>query len=249
MKNKIILSAFLAATIGFTSCNKDEMGTNGPSTMGVKIEAVNKSYSLPVTSDTKSAVATGAAVTWDTVQLVVSQIKFEAELKSIVTHHDSIEIEYKWKGPKLLNLLDDQMVLGNFLLQPGFYDEIELKVSGNRDDAGKKPVFYMVGKYTNDENTQIPVAVKVFNDVQFKTEKDSVTVTEESMDITSYIQIYLDELMAGIDPAMLDDAKLTDGVIIISSDNNREIYFTVLRNLVKNHKCYYEHKFKNKYKK
>ncbi len=249
MKRNLVTAVILAVTIVFTACRKDDLGTTGPSSLGVKIEALNKSYSLPVSDDLKSAEATNATITWDTVQMLVSQVKFEAELKSIVTHHDSIEIEYKWTGPKLLNLMDDQMVLGNFLLQPGFYDEIELKVSVNREDAGKKPVFYMVGKYTNDENTQIPVAVKVFNDVQFKTEKDSVTVTEESIDITSYIQIYLDELMAGIDPAMLDDAKLTDGVIIISSDNNREIYFTVLRNLVKNHKCYYEHKFKNKYKK
>ena len=95
------------------------------------------------------------------------------------------------------------------------------------------------------QNIQSPEAL---SDLQFKTERDSVSVTEESIDITSYIQIYLDELMAGIDPAMLDNARLTDGVIIISSESNRDIFFTIMKNLVKNHKCYYEHKFKNKYK-
>lgn len=248
MKSKIILSALLAATIGFTSCNKDDLGTNGPSTMGVKFEAVNKSYSLPVSGDTKSAVATSATVTWDTVQLVVSQIKFEAELKSLTTHEDSIEIEYKWNGPQMVNLFEENLVLGNFMLQPGFYDEIELKVTGDADDAGNKPVFFMAGKYTNSANTVIPVKIKVYNDVQFKTEKDSVTVTEESVDITSYIQVYLDELMMGIDPEMLDDAQLTNGEIVISSDSNRILYFKIMSNLVKNHRCYFEHKGKDKHK-
>lgn len=248
MKTNFVITAFLSAAILFTACQKDDMGTTGPSSFGVKFEALNKSYTLPVSDGTKSVAVTNAAITWDTVQLVVSQIKFEAELKSLVTHHDSIEIEYKWTGPKLVNLLDDQLLLGNFILQPGFYDEIELKVYGDSKDAGKKPVFYMYGNYTNAENSKIPVAIKVNNNVQFKTEKDSVTVTEESIDITSYIQIYLDQLMAGIDPEMLDDARLTNGVIVISPDNNRTIYFAILGNLVKNHKCYFEHKGKGKNK-
>jgi hypothetical protein len=250
MKSKIGLAVILAATIGFTACQKDDLGTNGPSALGVKFEALNKSFSLPVTNGTKSATVTGESITWDTVQLVVSQIKFEAELKSLTTHRDSIEIEYKWSGPMVVNLLDDQLVLGNFILQPGFYDEIELKVYGNKEDAGKKPVFYMYGNYTNAQNSTIPVAVKVYNDVQFKTEKDSVTVTEESVDITSYIQLYLDKLMTGIDPVALDNAQLTNGVIVISADSNRTIYYAMMHNLVKNHHCYYEQKGKgNKNKK
>lgn len=247
MKNKIVFAVFFAATIGFTACQKDDLGTKGPSELGVKIEALNKSYSLPVTDDTKSAAVTSESITWDTVQLVISQIKFEAELKSLITHRDSIEIEYKWSGPMVANLLDSSLVLGSFMLQPGFYDEIELKVYGDNEDAGEKPVFYMYGNYTNAQNSIIPVAVKVYKDVQFKTEKDSVTVTEESVDITSYIQLYLDKLMTGIDPAALDNAELTNGVIVISADSNRMIYYAMLQNLVKNHHCYFEHKGEGNY--
>ncbi len=248
MKKNLVMTVILAAAIGFTACQKDDMGTTGPSSMGVKIEAVNKSYSLPVSGNLKSAEATNASVTWDTVRMVVSQIKFEAQLKSLVTHRDSIEINYKWTGPQVVNLFDDKIELGNFMLQPGFYDEIELKVYGNRNDAGKNPVFFMYGTFTSKQNSKIPVAIKVYNDVQFKTEKDSVTVTGESIDFTSYIQIYLDELMAGIDPVKLDNARLSDGVIVISPDSNRDLYYTIFGNLVKNHHCYFWHKGKDKNK-
>jgi hypothetical protein len=251
MKRETVFTVFLALlTLGFFGCQKDDLSNSGPSTLGVKFETLNKSFSLPVnTSGTKSAPATAASITWDTVQLVVSNIKFEAELKSLVTHHDSIEISYKWTGPQVVNLLDSNLTLGNFILQPGFYDEIELKVQGLKQDASKNPVFYMYGDYTNNNNSVIPVAIKVYEDVLFKTEKDSVTVTEESVDISSYIQLYLDQLMADIDPSALDNAQLTDGVIVISADSNREIYLTIMRNLVKDHHCYYKHKDEKKKKK
>jgi hypothetical protein len=102
----------------------------------------------------------------------------------------------------------------------------------------------MYGNYTNALNSKIPVAVKVYNDVELKTEIDSVTVTEESIDITSYIQLYLDKLMMGINPVALDNAQLTNGVIVISAESNRAIYNTMFYNLVKNHHCYYEHNWK-----
>jgi hypothetical protein len=248
MKRKNGFTAFLVlATLVFMGCKKDDLGKTGPSTLGVKFEALNKSYSLPVVpGGTKSAAVDPSSVIWDTVQLVVSKIKFEAELKSLVTHRDSIEISYKWSGPQVVNLLDDKIILGNFILQPGFYDEIEIKVNGSKEDANKKPVFFMYGHYTSASNAILPVAIKVYEDVQFKTEKDSIEVTEESIDVTSYIQLYLDQLMAGIEPSALDNATLTNGVIVISADSNREIYRAVMRNLVKDHQCYYEHKGKKK---
>jgi hypothetical protein len=246
MKSRILIAIIFAVSIGFTACQKDDLGVKGPSSLDVKIEAINKSYNLPVSDGTKSVAITNASVAWDSVQLVVSQIKFEAALKSLVTHRDSIEIEYKWTGPTVANLLNSKVVLGNFMLQPGYYDEIELKVYGNKKDAGNKPVFYMAGHYTSTQNSKIPIVVHVYNDIQFKTEKDSVTVTEESVDITSYIQLYLDKLMVDIDPVMLDNAKLTDGVIVISDDSNRQIYYTMVYNLIKNHYCYYKSKHKGK---
>lgn len=243
MKREIVFTVFLAlVTLGFFGCQKDDMGITGPSTLGVKIEALNKSYSLPVTSSAnKSALAGTTSVEWDSAHLIVSNIKFEAELKSLITHRDSIEISFKWTGPQKANLLKPDIAFGNFILQPGFYDEIEITVKGEKQDAKDIPVFYLHGMFTGSTAT-LPIEVMVNEDVTFKTEKDSVEITEESIDITSYIQLYLDELMAKIDPADLDNSKLTDGVIVISKDSNRDIYYTIFNNLAKDRHCYYEHK-------
>ena len=107
----------------------------------------------------------------------------------------------------------------------------------------------MHGMYTGSTAT-LPVEIIVNQDVTFKTEKDSVEITEESIDVTAYIQLYLDELMEKIDPSDLDNSTLTEGVIVISAKSNRDIYYKIFQNLSKDRQCYYEYKGKKKkYKK
>jgi hypothetical protein len=237
----------IALTVGFIACKKDSSNNSGPisdnSTLGIQIQALNKSFSLPLNSSgNKSTSSNTATITWDTARMVVSRLKYEAELKSVVSHHDSIKIEYEWNGPQEVNLFDTNISLGNFVLQPGYYDEIEIMVNGFKQDAGASPVFYLHGLYTKDDSTSLPIMLKVNENVMFKTEKDSVEVTSSDNAIfTSIIQLYLDQLMADIQLSALDNAELTNGAIVISADTNAELYRIIMRNLSKNHHCNHGH--------
>jgi len=239
MKMKIIIPALLITlAAGFTACQKDSNSTSGNSSLEFQVLALNKSYSLPVSATgTKSASVSSASLTWDTAQMLISRVKYEAELKNSVTHHDSVKISYEWNGPQIVNLLDPTTILGSYTLTPGFYDEIELNVVGLKKDAGNKPVFYLTGSYTNSMSTMVPILFKVYEDVMFKTEKDSVEVTADNSVFTSTIQLYLDQLLVGVDPTVLDNATLTDGAIIISAESNFELYRIIMRNLHKDHHC------------
>ena len=238
-RKKLALAATALAII-FTACQKDNLSTNNEdSELGVQFKAHNASFALPVTS-TKSAAVSMDSITWDTAQMTVSNIKFEAKLKSLTTGRDSIEVEYKWHGPEMVNLLDSNFILGNFVLSPGIYDEIELKVNGEKEDAGDEPVFYLAGTYTNNTGTW-PIAVEVWEDLSFKTEKEDVEINEDGVDVTSEIQLYLDELMLNVDPEDLDNAQLTDGVILISSEVNHPVYETIFGNLKRNCEASYKH--------
>lgn len=244
-RERVLTFVLVALTFGFFACQKDQNNSStGNSNLGIKLQALNKSFTMPVAPiGTKSASLATSALAWDTAHMVVSGINYEAKLKSLITHHDSIEISYKWKGPQEINLLDTTITLGNFILTPGFYDEIELRVDGSKQAAGSKPVFYLHGVYTKADVTTIPVRVIVNENISFKTEKDSVTVTAaDNTDFASVIQIYLDQLMANIQPASLDNATLTNGILVISADKNRQLYLIMLKNLIKNHHNRHFHK-------
>lgn len=234
-------------SIGLWSCQDTDFENTGDSNLSVQIEALNESFSLPVDgSMLKSALIDSMYMQWDSVHLMISHIKFEAELKSQLTHHDSIEIEYKWSGLQFADLLNPDLTFGNFVLQPGFYDEIEITVRGEEADAQEMPVFYMGGTFYGSTAT-LPVEVKIDDDVMFKTEKDSVEVGIESVDITSYIQLSLSKLMEDIDPNDLNNATLTDGGIEISKYSNREIYYIIRKNLGKKHYSFHEHRHWDKH--
>ncbi|NOU47504.1 MAG: hypothetical protein HOO86_10635 [Bacteroidales bacterium] len=235
----------IALALGFSSCQKDNASISATdnTTAGIKLQALHKSFPLPVNnSRDKSTSAVTASLLWDTARMIVSSVKFEAELKSVLTHHDSIEIEYKWNGPLEVDLFDSTIALGNLLLQPGFYDEIEIKVVGSKEDAGNSSVFYLHGFYTGIDSTTLPVMVIVNESVMFKTERDSVEITASDISIfSSTIELYLDQLMADVQPSALDDATLTDGMIVISEDSNTELYALIMQNLRKDHHCEHGH--------
>lgn len=249
-RERLLFIAFIALAVGFVGCQKNNLSTtpSGPSTLGIKIQALNKSYSLPVNSQLKSLAVASSSITWDTAHMVVSSVKFDAALKGKVSHRDSIQISYKWTGPKIADLLDTTLSFGNFILQPGFYDEVEIGVTGSKADANGAPVFYLHGMYSENDTSSIPIVVKVNDDVTFKTEKDSVDITNaDQVGVTSYIQLFLDKLMVNIQPAFLDNAKLTDGEIVISATSNKELYWIILQNLYRNHQCYFWHKYKEEH--
>ncbi len=244
MKMKVIIPAVLiTVTAGFTGCQKDTRSNSGNSTLEFQMQAMNRSYSLPVSANgSKSVAVSSAAITWDTARMVVSRLKYEAELKKNISNHDSIKIAYEWNGPQIIDLLDPSTVLGSYTLLPGYYDEIELNVQGLKKDAAGNPVFYLNGMYTNPANTSVPIMFKVYEDVMFKTEKDSVEVTADNSIFTSTILLYLDQLLVGIDPLVLDHATLTNGAIVISANSNAGLYHLIMQNLHKDHHCRHNHK-------
>ena len=243
MKLKNVISAIMVLlAFGFMSCQEEELNESGPATLDVKLLAMNKSFSLPVNkSITKSAVAESPSLSWETVNMVVSEVELEAEMKSMVTDGDSIDIEFIWNGPQLFDLLDSTISFGNFLLQPGLYDEIELKVEGDDDDAQSGPVFYMSGTYTNADGVSVPVEMEVFDDLELETEKERVELNEGNMELISYIHLYLDQLFVGITPEQMDNAVLSGGVLVISAQTNSTIYNKVLDKLTDEHDSEYWH--------
>ena len=228
----------IALALGFSACQKNNStsATSGSSTLGVRIQAFNKNFSLPVSAvGLKSASLVNDSMKWDSARMIVSTLKFEASLKKLKSHRDSISVSYTWNGPQEINLLDSNITVGNFSLQPGFYDEIELRVDGLKGDAGTKPVFYLHGIYSKGDTAKVPVVVRVNESVMFKTEKDSVEITAADPVFSSVIQLYLDQLMSDIQLSALNKATLTNGILVISANSNKEIYRIIMRNLGKNH--------------
>jgi hypothetical protein len=222
---QIEMVSFLIA-LCFISCKKE---TSNPTstTLGVKIQATNKSFSL-----LKSSLVTTAGYTWDTCFMVVSKIEFEAEKHENMMSMDSSSVHFEWNGPKKVDLFSLTSVIGDINLLPGAYNEISLKIKSFKIDAGSSPVFYLSGTYTNSAGSLIPIAVIVSDDFEFEV-KNEGSMLDVTSDYTSLINFNLTLLMSGILKSDLDSATLTNGKIIISSTSNPLLFSKINTNISK----------------
>jgi hypothetical protein len=247
MKSNLCLLVITIVTFTvMTSCKKDTQDTSGSaasSDLSFAIQAQNKSFTLPVGGyGLKSTSSTSALITLDSARMLVSRIKFEAEIEGNQSHHDSLEIEYSWRGPRIVDLFDLGSTIGTITLPAGTYDKISLSVSSERGDVNGEPLLYLSGTYTNAAGTLVPVALSVSDPISFKTVMLGDTITAGSFtDFTSTVDLYLDELFSQVDVSVLDNATLTNGVLLISADVNTELYRTILHNLGKDRHCRFEH--------
>jgi hypothetical protein len=243
MKLKISFLALSLVIAGsFISCKKDSQAPSGPSTLKLQLQAVNKSFSLPV-SGLKSGQTSLASVNWDTATMLVSRIKFEAEMKSVVSGHDSVEIEYSWRGPLSVNLFDLSSTVGSITLPAGTYEKIALRVNSEKEDAANgQPLFYLSGTYTNTTGGSLPLVISVSDPISFKAVQESDTLISGGVnDFTSTIQFYLDQMLFQVDPVLLDNATLSNGILLISAESNKQLYRMILHNLLRDHHCRLEH--------
>lgn len=215
MKAMKILTAVALVGMVFTSCKKQSTST---STLGVTVKATNSTYAV-----LKSASATTPTFTWDTCYIVVSEFEFQAERRESEQSQDTMNVDYSWKGPKKVDLLNISAAIGNINLQPGVFEQIELEIQAQKSMAGTSPVFYLSGSYTDSTNVKIPVVVIVNEDLTFKVEQSGAMLNGAN-NYAALINVNLATLMGSITQADLSSATVTNGRIEISSTSNAGLY-------------------------
>lgn len=245
----LLIMGVILSVVAMTSCTKDASkstsNTSNTPVLGLSIQALNPKFNLPVTASGSKAASATSLVNVTTAKLLVSRLSFEAELKMNHSSRDSVSIEYNWNGPKVIDLLNPTNEFGQLNLQPGFYDEIELRVASMRSNSDTVPIFNLAGNYTNSLNVVTPIVFTVNEDILLKTELKNDTITSNaSSAFSGAIQVYLDQLFVNLLPADLDNAVKTNGTIVISSTSNRNLYMIIAANFLKRHHSEFNHHHK-----
>lgn len=234
MKAKHVIFGFamlVLMTLTFLSCNKES--TSSGSGLNLKMVGVNPQYNLPVQNGGSGSInSSNPSVRWDTAIMVVSKVVAEAEKLASIQNGDSNKPQYLWYGPKIINLFDQNATIGIIPVPPGYYNEVEIWLYGNKIDAGKNPVLYLSGIYTNSGGMKFSMIIDITNDVILKVEKQNVNLNVSTVRQQSgMIQLALDKLFSNILPLTLDHIGTTTGKIIISETSNTDLYNQILKQL------------------
>jgi hypothetical protein len=231
----LLIMGVILSIVAVTSCKKDASNSSTP-VLGLTVQALNPSFNLPVSSAGLKASSATSLVNITVANLLVSKFSFEAELKSSNKAKDSVSIEYNWNGPKLINLLNPGTEFGQLTLQPGFYDEIELRVASIRNNTDTIPIFNLQGNFTDSANVLVPIVFTVNESFLLKTEIKNDTITSSlGSTFSGAVQIYIDQLFVNVTPANLHNAVKVNGKIVINSTTNKNLYAILTANFLKRH--------------
>jgi len=229
MRYSLLLTMATAAGLLLGSCNKtDDTKTGaGSPELSYQIKAVNTSSGIGQKS------TAGATIQWTAGYANPKMVKFEAR-------KDDTKIELTSTADVQVDLMAPVSVaFGGFELPAGTYDEIELKIL--LDKNGSAPAMELNGTFTSSSGTTYPVVLRINQELMIKTEQHDVTF--DSRDSFIAVTTFdLADISGSITEAMLLNAQLTNGTIIISSGSNKALYYMLLGNFVnRHHHCHWDH--------
>jgi hypothetical protein len=215
---KRLLSIAVAGLI-FTSCQKN---SSGPSSVDFQLKATNTLAGVQR--------STAASIQWTAGTATPASVKFEAK-------KSGTEIEFTSNSGQQVNLFTaTQNTFGNISLPDGTYSEIELKIQLNGSTS--VPALELTGTYDNG-TVSVPVIFRVTTPLLLKAEKENVAVSGGSF--TAVTALNLASFTAGITQAMLNNATVTNGSVVISSTSNASLYNIILSNVSQFHHAEFEH--------
>lgn len=225
MKNNLLNygSLMLVAGLSLSSCTKENAGADGKLSYQVKPANFTASIGPSVSgSGLIVAVNSNSSLTWTSGNVNVSEIDFEAKSKNA-------EIEFELKQAFNVDLFNLSPVLGSVTLPDAAYEEVELKLALRKSATSAVPLT-LKGSYTDGSGTKTPVEFYFNEDIEVEVEAENLIVSGTN-DYLGLINFQLNKFLTNIISADFSGAAKTNGVIVISSTSNIELYAKLKSNL------------------
>jgi hypothetical protein len=196
------------ATLLFASCKKE-------STTEQAADTNNISYQLATTNSSDGNRAAANFLTFTGGTASISEIKFEAKGDN--------KIEYKSNVPQTVNLGNVVANLGGLTVPFGTYQKIEFKIKFV--PTSTTPSIELQGLYTpTNGGAAVPVILQLHQAFELKFEKKTPTTIDANTNYTAFSTLALGLLNNSVVESALQNATRTNGVIVISSTSNTQLY-------------------------
>ena len=218
MKNYLLNfgTLLLGSTVILSSCAKDDSTADGK--LSYQVKPANFTASVGAVASGSGLIVnvnSNSSLTWTSGNMNFSKIDFEAE-------NNTVEIEYELKQLFNVDLFNLSPILGNIAIPDGTYDEVELKLHLKKSATTTIPLT-LKGTYSNANGNKIPVEFYFNEEFEIKVEADDLVVNGTN-DYLGLINVQLNEFLSDVRSAELDGATKTNGIIVISSTSNVELY-------------------------
>lgn len=226
MNSKLILSVATAALL-FSSCRKNEDST--PDTRAIlsyQLKAADPSVG------TSAKVAANGNFQWTGGYAYPREMRFGVKADGSIYSNDHVT-DYRSMDTARVDLfVPTSRTFGHIALAQGTYNEVEMRVKIS--PRAIAPAMRLRGTYTSSATgVQLPVMLEVFDACELKTEVKTVNI-EKKTNFQAVTSLDLSTLGNGITEAMISNAELKEGTLVISNYTNKDLYNLVIGNLKNN---------------
>ncbi|MGM0409099.1 MAG: hypothetical protein ACQERU_14050 [Bacteroidota bacterium] len=215
MKTKrMILALISIALIAFTSCEKDDLGDP---VIQLEFKTVTSEFTLKNTSVAANNIK------FDNGHIILESVEFELESDT-----DSLEMEFEIDSYITVDFATGETNpdLSFVRLRQGTYTEMELEIE--LWDQTDQPAIVLTGSWEDEGGTLHPVRLEFDSGQSFSVEIEGDFVVDENTSMVAEVTLDPGIWFSGVaNEAFSSATKNNDGVIVISSEENEEIYDTV----------------------
>lgn len=222
MKN-LSLTFLTAVFLTLFSCSP-ESDLNPETQVGVQFNTVQSSFSAQAfNKENQLKQAATGTLSFTEGYIAISKLEFEAE-----ADNDSIEVEFELKQNTLIDFATGATTpdISTISIPAGTYEEVEVEIDLREDS--EEPAILLFGTYIAPDGVEHSIRFEYSSDESFEVEREGVIVFAESQ--IAIAQITFDPITwfaAVTDDNYVNATKDTEGVIVISSTQNTEIYDVV----------------------
>jgi hypothetical protein len=208
---KTILGLISIALVALISCEKDN---SGEPTLRLEFKPVTSGVTL------KNANVAANNVSFTSGHFILESVEFELESDT-----DSLEMEFEINSYITVDFATGKTNpdLSFVRLRPGRYTEMEIEFE--LWDQTNQPAIVLNGSWTDEAGTHHPVRFEFDSGQEFSVEIEGDFVVDENTSMVAEITLDPGIWFSGVSKhAFYSATKNNEGVIVISSEENEEIY-------------------------
>lgn len=155
--------------------------------------------------------------------ITIRELEFEVEADS-----DSTSVNFNLEQEVVIDFATGNTTpdIGYINIPAGTFEEFEVEIE--LQDNTATPAVVLNGTYTAPDGTQHPLTFEFNSGETFEVEREGTITFSEAQAAVAQVTFAPSQWFAGVsDEAMISATKNTEGVIVISSTQNTEIFDTV----------------------
>ena len=204
-----VLLSFVTLGLLFSACQK-----NGETELGVSFQTITTPFNL------SAKKITSGQMQFSSGTIKLQEVKFKAE-----SDNDSLDMKFKTTGVITIDYATGQTVpdLGYIQIPAGTYKKIKVKLK--LLDDGVNPSMVLNGIYISPAGDTTPVKLVYEDDAEFEVEEEGNLTFDNNQSFMAFITIDPSVWFANVSDDMMANAtRDSSGVIVISQNQNKNIY-------------------------